>query len=56
MPLTLMVEKPQEPEFQFYLSPDAAGTKLYLSKAGTILWPAIGTRPETQFVTNMHSR
>ena len=53
-PLTPMVEKEREPESN--PRQDAAGIKLFQSKVGSILWPAVGTRPEILFATNMHSR
>ena len=35
---------------------DAAGTMLFQSKVVSILWSAVGTRPEILFATNIHSR
>ena len=55
-PLTPMVDKEREPESESNPRLDAAGIKLFQSKVGSILWPAVGTRPEILFATNMHSR
>ena len=55
-PLTPMVDKEREPESETNPRLDVAGTRLYQSKVGSVLWPAIGTRPEVQYATNMHSR
>lgn len=55
-PLTPMVDKPREPESATNPRLNAAGIQLYQSKVGSCLWPAIGTRPEVLFSTNMHSR
>ena len=51
-----MIDKEQEPKFPSNPRLDTAGTKLYQSMVGSILWSAIGTRPEIQFSTNMPSR
>ena len=51
-----MVDKEREPESESNARLDAAGIKLFQSKVGSILWPAVGTRPEILFATNMHSR
>ena len=55
-PLTPMVDKPREPESDINPPLDAAGLKLYQRKVGSVLWPAIGTRPEVQYAINIHSR
>ena len=46
-PLTPMVDKPRL---------DAAGIKLYQKKVGSVMWPAIRTRPEVQLAVNLHAR
>ena len=55
-PLTPMVDKEREPESDTNPPLDAAGIKLYQSKVGSALWPAIGTRPDVQLAINLHSR
>ena len=55
-PLTPMVDKEREPESESNPRLDAAGIRLYQSKVGSVLWPAMGTRPEIQYATNIHSR
>ena len=55
-PLTPMVDKPREPESGTIPRLNTAGIHLYQSKVGSTLWAAIGTRPEVQFATNIHSR
>ena len=55
-PLTPMVNKPRESESDTNSRLDTAGIQLYQSKVGSTLWAAIGTRPEVQFSTNIHSR
>ena len=55
-PLTPMVDKEREPESDTNPPLDAAGIKLYQSKVGSALWPAIGTRPDIQLAINLHSR
>ena len=55
-PLTPMVDKEREPESDSNPPLDAAGIKLYQSKVGSALWPAIGTRPDVQLAINLHSR
>ena len=55
-PLTPMVDKPREPESVTNPRLDAVDTQPYQSKVGSLLWPAIGTRPELLFTTNAHSR
>ena len=55
-PLTPMIDKEREPESPTNQRLDTAGIKLYQSKVGSILWSAIGTRPEIQYATNIHSR
>ena len=54
--LTPMVDKPREPESETNPRFNTAGIQLYQSKIGSTLWAAIGTRPEVQFSTNIHSR
>ena len=51
-----MVDKPREPESEANPRLDAVGIKLYQKKVGSVLWPAIGTRPELQLATNLHAR
>ena len=51
-----MVGKEREPESETNPCLDAAGTRLYQSNVGSVLWPAIGMRPEVQYATNIHSR
>ena len=55
-PLTPMVDKPREPESADNPRLDAAGIKMYQKKVGSVLWPAIGTRPEVQLAVNLHAR
>ena len=55
-PLTSMVDKKREPESETNPRLDTVGIKLYQSKVGSVLWPALGTRPEVQYATNIHSR
>ena len=51
-----MVDKPREPESETNPRLNTAGIQLYESKVGFTRWAAIGTRPEVQFSTNIHSK
>ena len=51
-PLNPMVYKESESSPRL----EAAGTRLYQSKVDSALWPAMGTHPEVQYATNIHSR
>ena len=55
-PLTPMVDKEREPESDINPPLDAASIKIYQSKVGSALRPAIGTRPDIQLAINLHSR
>ena len=55
-PLTPMVDKQREPESETNPRLNDSDTQLYQSKVGAALWAGIGTRPEVQFSTNIHSR
>ena len=54
--MTPMIDKPREPESATNPRLDTAGIKLYQKKVGSVLWPAIGTRPEVQLAVNLHAR
>ena len=54
--MTPMVDKPREPESATNPRLDTAGIKLYQKMVGSVLWPAIGTRPEVQLAVNLHAR
>ena len=55
-PMTPMVDKPRELASDTNPPLDAAGIKMYQRKVGSVLWPAMGTRPEVQLAVNLHSR